>query len=73
MITIGDIAAISILKRIAEAMERANELELHRQELEFPPLKTTDPPKKKFVIDRVSVEDMNKRHAGVPLNKDPDA
>jgi hypothetical protein len=42
---------VAVLRRIAKAMERANELELHRQQIEHPPLKEGGSTRK-FVFSR---------------------
>lgn len=53
---------ILIARRIAVALERANELELHRQRREFPPLKSDDAPPKLAEISRPTVDSWNERH-----------
>lgn len=58
---ISDFTALrlaSSVRRLAKAMERANELELHRQDVEHPPLKDAGK-KKKTVFSRPTIDEWN--------------
>ncbi len=64
---IGKLAELRVLatfRRIAKAMEEANRLELHRQEMEYPPTRTTPAPNKAVVISHPSVDAWNERASG---------
>jgi hypothetical protein len=49
-----ELRTLAVLRRIAKAMERANELELHRQEIEHPPLKEGRPEPRKAVFSKAA-------------------
>lgn len=49
------------LRRLAKALERSNELELHRQEMEYPPLRTGPAPEKKMTFSKPTIEEWNKK------------
>ncbi len=51
-----------VLRRIATALERANELAEERMRREFPPLPDLDAPKKYAEISRPTVASWNERH-----------
>lgn len=62
MIRWTELRFLAVLKRIAIAMEEANKLERHRQEIEYAPLKDRGPgPAKTVVISRPTVEEWNKK------------
>lgn len=52
---------VASLRGIAKALERANELELNRQQMEYPPIKDAPTSPKKMVISRPTVGDWNDR------------
>jgi hypothetical protein len=56
-----ELRVLVTLRRIAKAMERANELELHRQQMEYPPIKDSPDVPKKVSISRPSVNEWNER------------
>jgi hypothetical protein len=66
----AELRVLATLRRIAKAMERANELEMHRQELEYPPLAKAEKPKRSAEISHPTVQDWNQRRAmkdaGIP-------
>lgn len=53
---------ILLFRRIAVALERANELEEYRLRREFPPLKSESAPPKFAEISRPTVASWNERH-----------
>lgn len=57
--TLVELRMVAWLKRIALALERANQLEEHRQDLEFAPVAYKEP--RKAVFSHPSVKDWNKR------------
>jgi hypothetical protein len=61
-----ELRLLATLRRIAKAMERANELELHRQEMEYQalPKSAVDPGRKKVIISHPSAQRWNDRAAG---------
>lgn len=61
------VRVLLVLRRIAVALESANELEQYRQSMEFRPLKETDtPPARHAIISKPSINRWNDRHAGIP-------
>jgi hypothetical protein len=53
-----ELRVLATLRRIAKAMERANQLEEHRQSIEYPRLRDPgDAPAKKVVFFRPKVEE----------------
>lgn len=57
---------LATLRRIARAMEEANRLEKHRQELDYPPIPRADAPVRKTVISHPTVESWNQRRPDQP-------
>lgn len=53
----SELRVFSLLRRIAVALERANELELHRQDIEHPPLKEGPVSPKKAVFSKFIPKD----------------
>lgn len=53
---------IILVRRIAAALERANELEEYRLRREFPPLKSDDAPRRFAEVSHPSVASWNERH-----------
>lgn len=54
----SELRVVAVLRRIAKAMERANQLEEHRQSIEYPRLRDgKDAPEKKVKISRPTVGD----------------
>ena len=62
----ANLRVLATIRRIAKAMERANELEANRQGLEFPVVMPSHTSARRPVISRPTVEDWNRRAAGVP-------
>ncbi len=50
---------LATFKRLVAAMEEANRLERHRQELEYPPIPKADAPTRKTVITYPTPADWN--------------
>ena len=60
-----ELRVLATLRRLAKAMEEANRLERHRQELEYKPLpKTEAPPRPAVVFGHPTVEEWNERARG---------
>lgn len=64
----SDLRVLACLRRIAKALEWANELEQHRQELEFEPFKEKKDTgeNRKVIISHPTVQRWNDRKAGIP-------
>ena len=62
MVNFTELRVWGVLRRIAKAMERANELELHRQEIEYAPLKDAGSPvPRKAVFSRPTAKEWNEK------------
>lgn len=59
MKTLVELRIVAWLKRIAMALERSNQLEQHRQDLEFPPVTYKEP--KKAVFSHPTIDQWNKK------------
>jgi hypothetical protein len=55
-----ELRALATLRRIAVAMERANQLEEKRQEIDYAPLRDAGKPVRKSVISRPSPGEWNR-------------
>jgi hypothetical protein len=66
----AELRALATLRRIAKAMERANDLELHRQQMEYPPISRAEAPKRNLDISHPTAQAWNERQsmkkAGLP-------
>ena len=60
MVKFTELRTLATLRRIAKAMERANELEERRQEIEYATIREAGP-SKKMVFSRPTVEDWNQK------------
>lgn len=55
-----ELRVLATLRRIAKAMERANQLEEHRQEIEYPRLRDSgSAPAKKVVFSKPTMDEWN--------------
>ncbi len=54
--------AVALLRRIAKALERANELEQYRIERDYPPVASTSAAPRMAEVSRPTLEQWNERH-----------
>jgi hypothetical protein len=63
MVKFTELRTLATLRRIAKAMERANQLEERRQEVEYATIKESGPIRK-MVFSRPTTEDWNEKVIG---------